>query len=80
MLVHYCARAGTIASIGHGFFYSRFVGAGTVAPGVSGCSIVLGALVWITGTWFLVVVAWRHSLLVMVMGVGILGLMLVWVV
>ena len=54
------------------------VGAVTVVPGVLGCGITFAALVCSTGPWFLVVADWRHSVWVMVMGVGILGLMLIW--
>ena len=53
------------------------VGARTVGPGVLGCSIALDALVWSTRPWFLVALTWRHSVWVMVMGVGMLGLMLI---
>ena len=38
----------------------RGVGAGTVAPWVSGRDIVLATSYWRTGPWFLVVVAWSH--------------------
>ena len=43
-----------------GLFY-RGVGAGTVAPGVSGHDIALAESTWRTGSWFLVAVAWSHS-------------------
>ena len=54
-------------------------GAGTVASGVLGRDIALAASIWITGPWFLVSVAWIHSVWVMMMDVGMLGLVLVWV-
>ena len=50
------------------------VGARTVAPGVSGRDIALAALIWRTGPWFIVAVEWSHSVWVMVMDVGMLGL------
>ena len=56
-----------------------FVRSVPIAPGVLGCGITLDALVWSNGPWFLVVVAWRHSGWLVVMGVGIMSLMLVWV-
>ena len=61
--------------------FVRYCGAGTrtVTPGVSGCSIALDYLVWSNGTLFLVAAAWRHSVWVMVMVVGMLGLILIWV-
>ena len=55
------------------------VGAGTVAPGVSGCDITLDTSTWRTGPWFIVAVAWSHSVRVVAVDVGMLGLMLVWV-
>ena len=69
MVVYIFVRAGTIASI----LYTG-VGARTVAPGVSGRDIVLAASIWIIGPWFLVVVYWIHSVWVVVMDVGMLGL------
>ena len=57
----------------------RGVGAGTVSPGVYVHDIALAALTWRTGPWFLVAVAWSHSVWVVEMDVGILMLMLVWV-
>ena len=50
---------------------------GTVTPGVSGCNIALDVLIWIIRTFFLVEVDWSHSVWVVVMDVGMLGLMLV---
>ena len=49
----------------------------TVTPGVSGCNIALDVLIWIIRTFFLVEVDWSHSVWVVVMDVGMLGLMLV---
>ena len=51
----------------------------TVAPGVSGRDITLVASTWRTGTWFIVVATWSHSVWVVGMDVGMLELMLVWV-
>ena len=45
--------------------------------GFSVRNIAVDASIWRTGPWFLVAVAWRHSVWVMVMDVGMLGLMLV---
>ena len=49
----------------------------TFDPGVSGCDISLAALILITWPWFLVAVAWSHSVKVVVMDVSMLGLVLV---
>ena len=49
------------------------VGAGTVAPGVSGINIVLAVLIWKIGPWFVVAVSWSHTMWVVVMDVGIWG-------
>ena len=49
-------------------------------PGVLGRDITLAALIWRTGTWFLVVVDWSNILWVVVMDVGMLGLILCGVV
>ena len=46
---------GMMGLIYHGF------GAQTVEPGVLGRNISLAAFIWRTGPWFLVVVAWIHS-------------------
>ena len=71
--IHYCCiRYGTVAY----FLYRKF-GAGTVEPGVLVHDIALTALVWITGPWFIVAVACRHIVWVMVTDIGMLGLMLV---
>ena len=51
----------------------------TVTPEVLGRDIALAASIWITGHWFLVAAAWIHSVWVVVVDVGVLGLMLVWV-
>ena len=48
-------------------------------PGVSGRDIALPASIWRIETWFLVALAWSHSVWMKVMDVGMLGLMLVWV-
>ena len=64
-------------SIRYRFVCYRFIGAVTVSPNVSGCGILLDASFWSNGPWFLVAVAWKHSVWVMVMGVGMLGLILV---
>ena len=48
-----------------------------VAPGVSGRNIALVMLIWINGPWFLVEVSWSHSVWVVVMDVGMLGLFIV---
>ena len=52
---------------------------GIVAPGFSGSEITLATLIWRTGPWFLVAVAWIHSVFLVVTDLGMLGLMLVWV-
>ena len=52
------------------------VGARTVKPRVLGRTILLAVSIWINGPWFIVAVAWSHSVWVVVMDVGILGLML----
>ena len=54
------------------------VGAGTVAPGVLGRDLTLDALIYRTGHWFIVVASWSHSVLIVVVDVGMLGLKLVW--
>ena len=56
----------------------RGVRAGNIEPGVSGSNIALGALIWRTGPWFLVVVDWIHDLWVALVDVGMLGLILFW--
>ena len=61
-------------SITNAYILYLGVGAGTVAPGVSGCNIALAAYIWIIGPWFLVVVACSNSVWVVVMDVDILGL------
>ena len=53
---------------------SIVAGAGNVAPGVSGRDIALVASIWIIRTWFIVAMAWSHSVWVVVMDVGMLGL------
>ena len=53
--------------------------AGTVAPGVSGSDITLSVLIWRTGPWFFVAVAWNHDMWVLLVDVVVLGLILVWV-
>ena len=60
---------GTVASIL--YFGSR---AGNVACGISGRDIALSASIWRIGTWFLVAVVWSHSVWVVLMDVGMLGL------
>ena len=55
------------------------VGAGTVTPGILECGIVFAASIWKTVTWFLTVGDYRHNVWVMLMGVGMSGLVLVWV-
>ena len=50
------------------------VGAGTITPGLSGHGIVLASSMWIIRPWFIVEVDWSHSMWVVVMGVGLLGL------
>ena len=57
-----------------------YIGAGAVnvAPRVLCCDIALAASTWGNGPWFLVTVARSHSIWVVVMDVGMLGLMLVW--
>ena len=55
----------------------RGVRAGTVAPGVLVYDIALVVPAWRTGPWFLMVAAWSHSVWVVVMDVGMLGLILV---
>ena len=62
-------RTGTVASIL--YFGSR---AGNVACGISGRDIALSASMWRIGTWFLVAVVWSHSVWVVLMDVGMLGL------
>ena len=54
----------------------RGVGDRTVVSGFSGRDIALVVLTWRTGPWFLVVVDWSHSVWVVVMDVGMLGLVL----
>ena len=61
-----------------GLIYCGVV-ARTVAPRVLGRNIALAMLTWRTGLWFLVAVDWSHSVWVVVMDVGMLGLMLFWV-
>ena len=53
------------------------VTARTAKPGVSGHNILLAASIWRNRRWFLVAVAWSHSVWVVVIDVGMLGLMLV---
>ena len=55
----------------------RGIGSRTVEPGISGCDILLAALICRTVPWFLVAVAWIYSVWVVVMDVDMLGLMLV---
>ena len=55
------------------------VRAGTVAIGVLGCDIALVASIWRSEPWFLVAVAWIHSVSVVLTDVGMLGMKLVWV-
>ena len=55
------------------------VRAGTVATGVLGRDIALVASIWRYEPWFLVAVAWIHSVSVVLMDVGMLGMKLVWV-
>ena len=55
----------------------RGVGDGTIAPGVSCRNIMLATSTSRNGPWFLVAVDWSHSLWVVFMDVGMLGLMLV---
>ena len=50
------------------------VGSGTVAPEFLGRNLTLAALIWRTGTWFLVEVYWSHSVCVVVMDAGMSGL------
>ena len=52
---------------------------GTVTLGVLGRNIVLAVSIWRTGPWFIVAVDWSHSVWMVVMDVGMLGLMLFWV-
>ena len=59
----------TVASI----LYLVF-GVGTVVPGVLGRNIALADSIWTTILWFLGVLDWRHSVWVVVMDVGMLGL------
>ena len=51
----------------------------TVAPEVLGSDITLAASIFRTGPWFLVAVAWSHSVCLVVVYVSVLGYMLVWV-
>ena len=53
------------------------VGSRTVESGVFGRNILLVASICRTGPWFLVVVAWMHSVWVVMMDVYMLGLILV---
>ena len=53
------------------------VGAVTVAPGISVRNIALAASTWRTGPWFLVEVAWIHSVWVVAIDVFMLGVILV---
>ena len=53
----------------------RGVLARTVAPGVLGQDIELAASTCRTGPWVCVAVAWSHSVRVVVMDLGMLGLM-----
>ena len=45
-----------------------------IAPGVLGRDIALATPIWRIGTWFLVTLAWSHSVWVVVIDVGMLGL------
>ena len=51
------------------------VRSGTVAPGFLGRNLALAALIWRTRTCFITAVAWSHSLWVVMMDEGMLGLM-----
>ena len=55
-IVYVISGAGTVASV----LYLGMV-AGTVAPGVSVINIALAVSIWRTGPWFIVAVAWSHS-------------------
>ena len=68
-VVSVIVRSGTVVSV----LYLGF-GAGIVTPEVSVRNMVLSASIWRTELWFIVVVAWSHSVWVVVMDVGILGL------
>ena len=50
------------------------IGAGIVTHGVSGRDLALDVSMWITGPWFIFVVDWSHSVWVVVIDVGMLGL------
>ena len=58
------------------FIYCGF-GYRTVEPNILGRNNSLAASIWRTRPLFLVEVAWSHSVWVVVMDVGMLGLMLV---
>ena len=62
-------RYGTIA-----YVLYICVGFRLVMPGVSGHNIALSMLIWRTGLWFIVLVAWSRSVWVMVMDLGMSGL------
>ena len=68
-VIYVITKAGTVTS-------SIYLGVrfGTVAPGVLGRDITLAVFIWIIGPWFLVAVAWSHSVWVVVIDVGMLGL------
>ena len=53
-------------------------GSWTVAHGVSARNILFSASTWRTRPWFIVALDWSHSMWVVEMDVGMLGLMLVW--
>ena len=68
-VVSVIVRAGTVASV----IYLG-IGARTIETGVSVCNIALAASIWRTGNWFIVTVAWGHSVWVVVIDVIMLGL------
>ena len=68
-VVSVIVRYGTVASVLYLGFRS-----GTVAPGVLGCNIPLDTLIWRIRPWCLVAVDWGHSVWMVLMDVGILGL------
>ena len=73
MVVYIIYGARTVASV----LYLG-IGSGTMALCVLGQNIALAAPIWRIRHWFLVVVARSHSVGVVVMDVGMLGVYLLW--